>query len=191
MRTLRAWQTAVAFAVLAASEATAGKPAATVQIEVHVVADARVPREVLERAKPEAARIYQQIGIAVIWVDEANMRSITMRVIDGTIKEAGGSAMGVAPRGRGEVGRLLYAFYSRVEAFAHQHEKPIAQVLGHVMAHELGHLLLPHGSHSNKGIMVARWDRAQIEEIGRGWLSFTSEETEAMRERARTLEIGR
>ena len=77
---------------------------------------------------------------------------------------------------RSQIGRLVYAFYGRVDAYARQHAKPVAQVLGHVMAHELGHLLLPHGSHAKSGIMTAAWDRKQIEQIGRGWLSFTSEQ---------------
>jgi hypothetical protein len=35
-----------------------------------VVADARVPQDVVEGAMPETARIYQHIGIDVVFVDE-------------------------------------------------------------------------------------------------------------------------
>ena len=55
------------------------------------------------------------------------------------------------------------------------------------MAHELGHLLLPHGSHAKSGIMTAAWDRKQMEQIGRGWLSFTKEQAEAIRARVSDL----
>ena len=34
-------------------------------------------------------------------------------------------------------------------------------LLGHVMAHEMGHLLLPYGSHAASVIMKARWDTQQ------------------------------
>jgi len=173
-----------------APRTSATEAAPPLQIMAHVVADARVPAEVVQRAKPGAIRVYQQIGIDLIFVDESEGSDVTMRVVDRPIEEAGRSAMGVAPRGRGQTGRLLYAFYSRVEAYARQHDKPVSQVLGHVMAHELGHLLLPHGSHTRSGIMVAAWDRNQVEQIGRGWLSFSPEEAAQIRTRAKSLRPG-
>lgn len=40
------------------------------------------------------------------------------------------------------------------------HERPLAlpMVLGRIVAHEVGHLLLPDGSHSKTGIMRERMD---------------------------------
>jgi hypothetical protein len=127
------------------------------------------------------------MGIDLIFVDEHAANVITMHVLDRPLEEAVGSAMGLAPRGLGQMGRLLYAFYSRIETYARQHDKPVSQVLGHVMAHELGHLLLPHGSHTKSGIMVAEWDRHQAEQIGRGWLSFSAEDAAQIRTRAKSL----
>ena len=169
------WRATVLMLAIAAAPQTVSADEATrLQLSVHVVADARVPSDVVERAKPETARIYQHIGIDVVFVDEPSGDTITVRVVDTPMKEAKGSAMGVAPRSGSQIGRLVYAFYGRVDAYARQHAKPVSQVLGHVVAHELGHLLLPHGSHAKSGIMTAAWDRKQIEQIGRGWLSFTS-----------------
>jgi hypothetical protein len=93
----------------------------------------------------------------------------------------------LAPRSVSQIGRLVYAFYGRVATYARQYAKPVAQVLGHVMVHELGHLLLPYGSHTKSGTMTAAWDRKQIEQIGRGWLSFTREQEEAIRARVSGL----
>ena len=180
----QAWHaTGLMLALAAAPQLVSAGDESRLQISIHVVADARVPRDVVERAKPETARIYQHIGVDVVFVDEPSAGTITVRVVETPMKEAKGSAMGVAPRNGSQIGRLVYAFYGRVDSYARQHAKPVAQVLGHVMAHELGHLLLPHGSHAKSGIMTAEWDRKQIEQIGRGWLSFTREQAEAIRAR--------
>lgn len=187
MRTTHAWQTALILAVAVIPLPAAADEAESLRIGVHVVADAKLAADVLEDAKREAARIYEKIGIALTWHDEPSPAVITIRVVDKAMKEAGPSAMGVAPRSRDGVSSLLFAFYSRIEAYARRHDKPIAQILGHVIAHELGHLLLPHGSHSKSGIMVAAWDRRQVEQIGRGWLSFNTDEAHSIRQRAAKL----
>ena len=188
MRKRQTWHaTGLMLAIAATPQTVSADDAARPHISVHVVADARVPRDVVERAKPEMARIYQHIGIDVVFVDEPSADTITVRVVDRPLRDANGAAMGVAPRSGNQIGRLAYAFYGRVDVYARQHAKPVAQVLGHVMAHELGHLLLPYGSHAKSGIMTAAWDRKQIEQIGRGWLSFTSEQEEAIRARVSGL----
>ena len=192
MRNRHTWHaTGLMLALAAAPQPVSAGDAGRLQLSVHVVADARVPRDVVERAKPETARIYQHIGIDVVFVDEPSADTITVRVVETPMKDAKGSAMGVAPRSGGQIGGLVYVFYSRVDSYARQHAKPVPQVLGHVMAHELGHLLLPYGSHAKSGIMTAAWDRKQIEQIGRGWLSFTKEQAEAIRARTAALRRNR
>ena len=183
--------TGLMLAIAAAPQPVSAGDSARLQLSVHVVADAQVPRDVVERAKPETARIYQHIGIDVVFVDEPSADTITVRVVETPMKDAKGSAMGVSPRSGGQIGGLVYVFYSRVDSYARQHAKPVPQVLGHVMAHELGHLLLPYGSHAKSGIMTAAWDRKQIEQIGRGWLSFTKEQAEAIRARTAALRRNR
>jgi hypothetical protein len=54
-------------------------------------------------------------------------------------------------------------------------------LLGCVIAHELGHLLLGPNSHSRKGIMLAPWNREQIYQAMRGRLSFSEEEAHRIR----------
>ena len=188
MRNRQTWQvTGLMLAIAAVSQTVSADEAARLHISVHVVADARVPRDVVERAKPETARIYQHIGVDVVFVGEPSADTITVRVVERPLKDATGTAMGAAPRSVSQIGRLAYVFYGRVDVYARQHAIPVAQVLGHVMAHELGHLLLPYGSHAKSGIMTAAWDRKQIEQIRRGSLSFTGEQEEAIRARVSGL----
>jgi hypothetical protein len=179
------------FAVATAPSLAAADESVALRISVHVMADIDVAPGVLRQAKQEAARIYEKLAIELLWVDDIASAAITTRIVRQPIKGAGGSAMGVAPRTSKGAGTLLFAFYGHIETYARQHDKPVAQILGHVIAHELGHLLLPHGSHSKTGIMVAQWDRAQVEQIGRGWLSFTEEQTADIRRKAGMLETVR
>jgi hypothetical protein len=62
-------------------------------------------------------------------------------------------------------------------------ELPI--ILGCVMAHELGHLLLGPNHHSEMGIMQGKWNFKQFELASKGVLFFTSKQAKIIREQAR------
>lgn len=57
-------------------------------------------------------------------------------------------------------------------------------LLGHLMAHEIGHLLLGSEGHSSKGIMRARWRREDLEAAAQGRLGFTAQQARRMRDQA-------
>ena len=59
-------------------------------------------------------------------------------------------------------------------------------LLGCVIAHELGHLLLGKSSHSEEGLMRARWEARELREAAKGNLLFSKSETERMRVRYRS-----
>lgn len=61
----------------------------------------------------------------------------------------------------------------------------LPDILGGVMAHELGHLLLGSNSHSRAGIMRAHWQGEELNLLSRGNLRFTSEQAEHMRGKLR------
>ncbi len=63
-----------------------------------------------------------------------------------------------------------------------------AMILGHLMAHEMGHLLLGQNSHSAKGIMHVPWSRFSLARAASGKLLFTPKE--ANRIRAQVQERG-
>src|SRR5215467_13630853 len=54
-------------------------------------------------------------------------------------------------------------------------------ILGHLAAHELGHLLLGVGSHSPHGIMHVPWRLKELDVIVQGLLVFTPQQAESMR----------
>jgi hypothetical protein len=57
----------------------------------------------------------------------------------------------------------------------------LADILGTVIAHELGHLLLGSNSHSGVGIMRAHWQGEELRRLSRGGLWFTNEQAGDMR----------
>ena len=62
------------------------------------------------------------------------------------------------------------------EELANRHAATYAVILGYVMAHELGHLLLGVGSHGPTGLMHVPWYKKELDSIAEGSLLFTSPE---------------
>jgi hypothetical protein len=72
--------------------------------------------------------------------------------------------------------RLVYIFISRIVDASMRFAHNYTHILGLVVAHELGHALLPAGSHSDSGVMKGRanfWGKIAHE--------FTPEEGEVIR----------
>ena len=79
-------------------------------------------------------------------------------------------------------GPFADVFFDRFKTLRSENVRPVeASMLGHVMAHEIGHLLLGSNAHSRHGIMQARWKRDQLRSIATGGLLFTPEQAVEMR----------
>ena len=89
--------------------------------------------------------------------------------------------MGLAMIGTIPAGRIVYAFYERVEHHGRATSTDPAVVLGHVIVHEIGRVLLGHRKHSLAGIMRHNWDRLETERMRLGLLTFTNDEAAAIR----------
>jgi len=61
---------------------------------------------------------------------------------------------------------------------------PVGRILGEMMAHELGHVLLNLASHSHTGIMKGLWDLGDLWNAEYGSLLFTKEEAASLRTEA-------
>jgi hypothetical protein len=126
---------------------------------------ASVPANILEQAREEATRVFRIINVEIIWLElgdgrfenSAVLRSVLIvdvvtREIADRLKARDG-VLGSAALGT----RLARVFYKRIEDLSSTRHD-IGCLLGHVMAHEIGHLLLPPNSHSPHGIMQAQLD---------------------------------
>ena len=151
-----------------AAAQTPGQPI----VYVLIMDRAEVPADTLNRAQDEATRVFQLSGIALVWVDAETCQAgcLTVRIVTQPVsaKSRNPHMLGVAPSTQEARGINLWIFYPRIRAYSAELGMHASQLLGHVMAHEMGHLLLPYGAHSLAGVMRPEWDRAQVQERRRG-----------------------
>jgi hypothetical protein len=182
---------ALAFGASTTARAQSADAAATQELVVHVYDYVRVPADVLQHAKTEAARVYHTIGVSVTWVDErtefdaADPRpNVAVAIISepatgrATVTS---DAMGSAPGTVETRGHLAYIFYDRITFASKAEPYFLGRLLGLVIAHETGHLLLPYGSHSESGIMRGSWNMRRLPFTADSQLTFTDEQAELIR----------
>ena len=80
-------------------------------------------------------------------------------------------------------GTIAYLLFDRIREFARASGGQPASLLGLVIAHEIGHLLLGMKSHSDSGVMQARWNNAQLQQIASGKLIFDRHQSDVMKAR--------
>ena len=154
---------------------------------------ARVPNATLLKAEDYATEIFKNSGVEILWRDAGStaqpdiplpatvelMIAIRSHATQPLIRNQ--DAMG------SKISNVLAdVFYDRVRSFASTIAltasfPPLAEpaVLGHVIAHELGHVMFL--SHSSAGIMRARWNANEFWRPGTVELFFTEEESQRLR----------
>ena len=151
---------------------------------LYLANEAGVSSDIVGGARREVIRIYAQIGVRVIWEEHANgnPKAPLVIIIPATTGQwVGPMVLGIAVRGANYSGRLAYVFYDRVEPLARKHQISDASLLGVAIAHEIGHLLLPYGSHSSSGLMQGDWDDRQFLLARARLLRFTPQQAELIR----------
>lgn len=74
-----------------------------------------------------------------------------------------------------------YVFADRVKDYATRDRAPWSGLLGVMIAHEVGHLLLGNNSHFPAGIMRGQWRTGEVKLALLGALTFTARQSEQMR----------
>jgi hypothetical protein len=158
-----------------------------VRLGIRLSNTAVVPQWTLAHARELVAGVYERAGVEVVWggpteapPPDVQLTIILTRKLPVTSME-NGDVLAVAIAPPGGRGRLAYVVWPRVEAFAHGKRVPVARVLGRVIAHELGHLLLGNNAHSDEGIMRAHWNRTDFAGIDNQAV-FSPEQSARIRE---------
>jgi hypothetical protein len=154
-------------------------------VQLQILNDANVPADVLSAAQHEVVGIFARAGIEIVWHDAPGAAPSALRfavkIVPHSLHygDTKPHVMGVALSG--ERGTMVYVFYGRVDDLARTQRVRTGTMLAHVIAHEVGHLLLPKGRHSQSGLMRGSWDRTQVEAAARGALTFTPDEIRTIR----------
>ena len=170
--------------------------AAEVQVRVRLQDYANVPPVWLANAKAVAAAILENGGVSISWADcspSSERRDAVCSIQPGPIdlqlrilseemakrihrsRQSMGSAM---VSGRFPV--IASAFYHRAVELEAKKPGARAEILGGILAHEIGHLLLADNSHSETGILRALWGDQDFRMIACGRLWFTPEQAARM-----------
>ena len=176
-------------------------PETALKIDVHLYNYSGVTAETLTRAEQETARIYGRFGVEIEWrncpltVEELAQNTtcnlpaaptrFTLRLLSNEMAQRflvdddiyGFALLPV----KGRFGVLANVFADRTQEMAVDEELHRV-ILGHVMAHELGHLLLGEAGHpAGAGIMHVPWQKKELEQIKRGVMFFLPEQAERIR----------
>jgi hypothetical protein len=160
---------------------------------VKVSNQAGTAADVLDRAKAQANRIFMDAGVGIAWLDAqrdpeprcGGLHVLVTLLPPETVRRLSTeglseTALGSAAEGTGRV--VIYP--QRVLELAARIHTSAGELLGRVIAHELGHMLLPPG-HSPLGIMTAGLDTDP-----RTSAHFTRSQTRAIRERIEATATG-
>jgi hypothetical protein len=169
--------------------------AQTPTLRIRVLDYAGVPTATLSSFRPPASEVFKQSGIASEWP------TCRIEARQGECGPLADSEVYVkivpkpAPGGKTKYGTTVrqggrslfaYVFWTRVEQAARHHGVTPSLLLGHVIAHEAGHLL--GLQHAPTGIMQCEFGADEIQGAGQGKLRFSPEEAASLRD-ALTLRL--
>ncbi len=140
-------------------------------VTVRVNNNIRTPPHILIPAQGVASQVLAQAGIRLVWRNTSNtvptmpigscgerrLQTIDITFVDKAPKDQPYFAMAIAHPFSGGGVRIV-VFWDRVQS-VHQDVDPstIRIVLGHILAHEIGHILIGKNEHSPSGLMKARF----------------------------------
>jgi hypothetical protein len=164
------------------------------QVIVSVYNDAQVPGDTLARAELEATNTFLRSGLDISWLNCTHSdtaacnelggpQHLFLRITPKIAASLNDTAFGIAFIGSDETGRNANVFWRRVKDLQQNSKADMSLILGSVMAHEIGHLLLGSNSHALSGIMRARWESDELHRISMGSLLFLPEQGKRMRAR--------
>jgi hypothetical protein len=152
----------LSFGCVASARVYAG-PASDPTVLVLLENHAGVPRQDLRAAIDQATRAFTAARIVVRWRDRAEpLQAMTPPVVltlillspDMVARKCAAEGIGphVLARSAPTVGRA-WIFIDRIAAITERWRVPARDLLGRVLTHEVGHLLLKGGDHAAIGVM--------------------------------------
>jgi hypothetical protein len=166
------------------------------QVTVSVHNDAGIPAGILLQAELDASRVFRQSGIEIRWLncplpaggpenpaqcEAADFpQHLQLRIAKRSLN-LNDFTMGISYLSADGRGCYADLFYERAEVLHESSHMSLASILGHGVAHEIGHLLLGTNSHAASGIMRARWQIRELTSASKGTLLFSDVQSRQMR----------
>jgi len=170
----------------AATATERGEASRAVAVRVIDLADA--PLTIRRLALEQAARLFEQIGVTIVWDDSNRLTAVLSRplVVDVTLLDhrhdaviTTGSVLGSATPSPAP---SIAVFYRDVQELAHTYAVRPEILMGFVIAHELGHLLLGPHAHTGYGLMRPIWTRTDVANgVAQGQFRFSALEGDCIR----------
>jgi hypothetical protein len=188
---------ALAWAASATVMAAGPDDRATVTVRIHDYVE--LPKRPLARTQSLVSAYYRAIRVDTKWravmqpsrLSSATPptlhddRDLTVIILSHSMaleKDLPDDAVGTAATTTDAPGRIAYVLYDRVVAAAVGAGWDPVDFMGVVIAHEIGHLLLPYGSHSPDGLMRGHWAVDDLRNVDRRTLKFSDGQAEQMRQ---------
>jgi hypothetical protein len=158
---------AMAVAVVAGTMAVArpafAEPTQAGTVVLHVTDYAGTAPAELADAQERVTRFYARIGVRLAWTDgsaqlaarDGALHLDVWILSDEMVERKGVSTGSFGDASR--VARRAYLYHPRMVAHARRTGGAAERVLALVLAHEIGHMLLPEHSHAGSGLMRAHW----------------------------------
>ncbi|HEY6128204.1 MAG TPA: hypothetical protein VIW23_08485 [Candidatus Acidoferrum sp.] len=193
----------VGFSAIAATFFSTGAVAhersqpAVINLSISVFNDASVSPSVLAQAQDTSAFVMRQAGISVSWLDcgapgispaAAGCSAISfpqhfsIRLVS-KATPAKEDIFGQSFQNDAGEGSYAIVYFPGLASFRTTEIIHTGDLLGLVMAHELGHLLLGKNSHSATGLMCGNWRQPELHQAARGKLLFTQQQSSLIRSR--------
>ena len=170
------------------------------KLSVYVTDRAAIPPVLILSAQTRAARLLAAAGVQSSWklcpassmlpgrlaCSHAGPLDVSVRILpsaEAKMWPVEPESCGMALAGAlGEHGFLAIVDAGCIGRLAGSTSEAWVAALGHVIAHEVGHLLLGRDSHSSSGLMRARWTAAERNLLVRGGLHFSPEDSARLQE---------
>ncbi len=201
---MRSWTiTGLLLIAAAAAPALAAEPHELETITIRIYDYANVEDAVLAAAQREAGGILARAGLATRWercdperTAGRNDASCSRRAGEALIQlrihsrrmtkkiARNGIEFGYALASPEGYGVIAGVYFDRTNDLARQLGESLPLMLGHTMAHEIGHLLLGSNSHAKTGIMRPTWGERELHLAHVGAFGFTPAQAKRMKRKA-------
>jgi hypothetical protein len=177
--------------------ADAGSKSASVRLTISVFNDAGASPSVMAQAQSRATLILLRAGISLLWLDCGTPRNappnsgcsdlsypqhLSVRMVSNPGRPSK-DTFGQTFQNASAEGNYALVFFNALVSSKTVEIVKTGDLLGHIIAHELGHLLLGSDSHSATGLMSAVWQAKELRQASQGILFFTSDQQDRIRAR--------